>query len=198
MTAALDILPVTQMPADGPYGPAGTHGVTARLFDPPALATLAARRGGGIALAAAARVELGLDLADAPRLSRADGLSAIGTAPGRWLLLAGTEGDLAARLAPLAPHAAITEQTDAYVGVEIDGPHARDLLAKGVSLDLDPAAFPPGAAATTNVAHVNVSFWREPGEDRFVFLVARSYRVAFARFLVASGAEYGLELVHRG
>ncbi|GLK85115.1 sarcosine oxidase subunit gamma [Ancylobacter defluvii] len=198
MTSALDALPVTQMPPDGHYGPAGKHGVTARIFDPPALATLAARHGAGAALSAAARVELGLDLADAPRLSRANGLTAIGTGPGRWFLLAEAPEDLPAHLAALAPHAAITEQTDAMVGFELSGPHVRDLLAKGVTVDLDPSVFPPGAAATSNVAHINTSFWREPGDERFVFLAGRSYAVAFARFLVASGAAFGLELVHRG
>ncbi|MCB4769161.1 sarcosine oxidase subunit gamma [Ancylobacter sp. Lp-2] len=198
MTSALNTFPVTQMPADGRYGPAGTQGVSVRVFDPPALALLAARRGGASALTVAAHATLGLALADTPRLTRANGLATIGAGPGRWLVLAEAPEDLAARLAPLAAHAAITEQTDGYVGFELSGARTRDLLAKGVTVDLDPAAFPPGAAATTNVAHINVTFWREPGDERFGFLVARSYRVAFARFLIASGAEYGIAFAHRG
>lgn len=198
MTAALDTLPVTQLPPAGSYGPDGRQGVTALLFDPPALASLAARRGAGAALIATAREALGLDLIDAPRVSRAGGLSAIGTGPGRWLVLSETVEDLPARLAPLAAHAAITGQSDAYVGVALAGPHVHDLLAKGVALDLDPAAFPPGAAATTTLAHLNATFWRDPAEERFTFLVARSSHVAFVRFVVAAGAEFGLQLAHRG
>lgn len=197
MTSALDNLTVTALPPDGQYGPAGMHGVTARHFDTAGAATLVARRGAGAALADAARVGFGLDLADGPRRSRAGTLCAIGTGPGRWLVLSEEPAELPARLAPLAAHGAMTEQGDAYVAFEVSGPRVGDLLAKGVMIDLDPSVFPPGTAATTNVAHINVTFWREEA-NRYVFLVGRSNRVTFARFLIASGAEYGLDFARRG
>lgn len=191
---ALDALPVTVMPPVGHYGPPGRTGVRAGLFDPPGLVTLAARRGGAEALAGAIREGFGLVLEDAPRLSRGRGLSAIGTAPGRWLVLAEEDGDLTERLAPLAAHATLTEQGDAFVGVTLEGPRVGDLLARGVTIDLDASVFPPGSAATTTIAHLNVVLWRE-AEERYVMLAGRSLGVGLVRFLIGAGASFGLEIV---
>ncbi|QIB34929.1 sarcosine oxidase subunit gamma [Ancylobacter pratisalsi] len=194
---ALDTIPVTMMPPAGHYGPAQDTGVSALMFDPPGLVTLAARRGKGEALAEAMREGFGLTLEDGPRLSRGDNLSAIGLAPGRWLILASEAGDLHARLAPLAAHAAITEQGDAFVGFALEGPRVGDLLARGVTLDLDASVFPPGTAATTNVAHLNVTLWRE-ATNRYVMLAGRSHGVSVARFLIGAGAAFGLSFATRG
>jgi len=190
MTSALDGIPVTVMPGAGHYGPKGMDGVRLRLFDMGGIATLAARRGAAAALAEAAKASLGIDLPEGSGTATANGITAIGTAPGHWLLVA-REGDLVERLAPLGPHATTTGQTDGYAAFEVSGARVRDLLAKGVTVDLDPSVFPVGAGATTNVAHLNVTFWRE-GEETYVFLVGRSFAVALARFFLSSGAEYGL------
>lgn len=194
MSAVLDHIPVTAWAPPGHYGRPGTPGVTARIADPEGAVLVAARRGQGAALMARAQAGFGLALVDAPQAIAAGDLTALGTGPGRWLVLSETAGDLLARLHPLAECGALTAQTDASVQIDLAGPDVRNLLAKGVTVDLDPAVFVPGAVATTNVAHINVTLWRDLAGERFHLLVGRSYAAGILRFLVASGAEYGLEL----
>nr|WP_281417861.1 sarcosine oxidase subunit gamma family protein [Ancylobacter dichloromethanicus] len=93
----------------------------------------------------------------------------------------------------LGAEAAITEQGDAYVAFDLAGDKVPELLAKGALIDLDPRVFRPGDAATTVLAHVGVTLWRA-SETSWRVLVARSLEASFTRFLIASGAEFGLRL----
>lgn len=193
-----NISPARLLP-EGLYGVEGTAGVAAREVGGLAAATLVARAGKTAALVSACTAA-GLPLVDAPRMGMGAGLEAIGTAPGRWLVLAeGTGGRaLRHRLEAIGPGlAAVTDQSDANLILDIQGPRARDALMKGVTLDLDPAAFAPGDVATTIVAHVGVTFWRREGET-FRFVVGNSYAPAFLRFMAASAAEYGFALAATG
>jgi len=197
MTSALETGSVTRMPPFGQYGPTGDPSIRLQISDPPALVTLVARRGMKAEVRAAMQESFRLDLADVPRLSRGRDLSAIGLGPGRWMVMAETSQNLLEQLAPLAPHAALTEQSDAYIAFMLSGPRVQDVLAKGVTVDLDASVFPPGAAATTNIAHLNVTFWREAA-DCYVLLTGRSHAIGLARFLIASGAEFGLVFAAQG
>jgi heterotetrameric sarcosine oxidase gamma subunit len=63
-------------------------------------------------------------------------------------------------------------------------------------IDLHPAAFPPGAAAMTSIAHIGVHLWRldAHANDRdavFDILIARSMAASFWSWATASAAEYG-------
>jgi sarcosine oxidase subunit gamma len=82
--------------------------------------------------------------------------------------LMGVEPDAA-----LADHAALTDQSDAWTHLVLDGPAARDVLARWVPVDLSPAACPPGAARRTLVGHMSALILH-PGGDRFEILVFRS------------------------
>ncbi len=86
---------------------------------------------------------------------------------GLWLL----EGiDARARLAGLA---AVTDQSDAWCGLALDGPGATDTLARLVPLDLAPAACPEGTAARSLLRHVPLLLVRTA--TGFDLLVPRSY-----------------------
>lgn len=192
------LAPTRLVPA-GHYGPAGETGVVARAVEGLAAATLVARRGATSRLAEA-MAAAGLTLADAPRMSAGAGLEAIGTGPGRWLVLAAGPGgaELGARLSGMAAGlAAITDQSDANLVFDISGPKVREALAKGVALDLHPSAFATGDAATTLVSHVGVTLWQREA-DTFRFAVARSFAPAFLRWLTAAAAEYGFALAGTG
>jgi sarcosine oxidase subunit gamma len=89
---------------------------------------------------------------------------------GLWFL----RGPAAARLAAaLAEPAAVTDQSDAWSGLALSGPSAAAVLARLVPIDLDPAAFPPGAVARTRLRDVACLFLRT--EDRFEILAPRSF-----------------------
>lgn len=199
MSDLLHHLAPTRLVPDGHYGPHDTTGVTASVVENLAAATLVARRGGTGALMTAAGAA-GLPLADAPRVSSGAGLDAVGVGPGRWLVLAPGLGgaSLRARLTGFCTGlAAVTDQSDANLVLDVSGPRVRDALAKGVALDLDPSVFKAGDAATTSVSHVGVTFWlRADGAYRFA--AGRSFAPAFLRWLTASAAEYGFALSGTG
>ena len=85
-----------------------------------------------------------------------DDLSVLWLGPDEWLVV--TPPDRPA--APLEAlreelrefHAAVTDVSAGQTTIRLRGDHARELLAKGCSLDLHPRAFGPGRCAQTNVA----------------------------------------------
>ena len=49
---------------------------------------------------------------------------------------------------------AVIDHTHGVVGIRVAGSKARDVLAKGCAVDLDPALFPVGACAATQMEHM--------------------------------------------
>lgn len=84
------------------------------------------------------------------------------------VLLAGPEPD-----GRLADHAALTDQSDAWAAVRLEGAGARDVLARLVPVDLRPKVFKRGHTARTQVMHMMGSVTRL-GEDIYLILVFRS------------------------
>lgn len=58
--------------------------------------------------------------------------------------------------------------------IAVIGPRARDMLASGCPLDLDPEAFPVGMCARTVFAKAEVVLWRR-GAEEYHLEVARSF-----------------------
>jgi sarcosine oxidase subunit gamma len=97
------------------------------------------------------------------------------------------EPDAPDLMAALAPHAAVTDQTDAWAALTLTGPHARAVLARLIPLDLDPAAFPPGRVARTQLRHMMCALLATEGGFRL--LVMRSFaRTAVHDFETAMAA----------
>lgn len=187
-----------RVPPAGAYGAAGEPGVGVSTAEEPFIALAVARQGHAASVVERLHRALGAELADRPHAAIEGGTTVVGTAPGRFLVLSRSEPDLAGTLrAVLGTEAAVTEQGDGYVTFDLSGPRVPDLLAKGALVDLDPLVFRVGDAATTVIAHIGVTLWRT-GETSYRLLVARSLEAAFTRFLIASGAEYGLRLENQG
>lgn len=160
------------------------------------LASVQARAGQAANAAAAIRQSFGVCLPDAPRIVAGNDMSFVWSGPDHWLALSrpaatGIEARLAASLQGLA---AVCDQSDSRIMLEVRGAKLREVLAKGVSLDLHPRAFSMGAAALTSVSHVSLQFWQTEDAPAFRLLVARSYFQSFWRWLAASAAEYGVEV----
>jgi sarcosine oxidase subunit gamma len=114
--------------------------------------------------------------------------------PDEWLVVSGDEtpealtGRLRAALEGLP--AAVTDVSDARVVLRVSGPAARDLLAKGCSLDLHGRAFGPGACAQTLLARVPVLLHRPgPGDDLDVH-VPRSFAEHLRAWLADASLEF--------
>jgi sarcosine oxidase subunit gamma len=77
--------------------------------------------------------------------------------------------------------------------LRLRGAHARDVLAKGCSLDLHPAVFSPGAAAQTTVALAGVVLipMDDNGTDYRV-LVRSSFARHLADWLIDAAEEFGV------
>jgi sarcosine oxidase subunit gamma len=171
------------------YGAAGVlaHGITR------ASATLIAGRGQTAAVVQAAKTAFGVELCDLPRSAVSGAMEFIGVGPGRWLVLDDGDGDaLVAKLqSAIAPLASVVDQSGGLAIFDAAGEKLAATLPKFLSIDIDDAAFPVGAAATIAAAHINLTIWRT-GAENWRFAVGRSYAPAFLRMLAVAAAEFGL------
>ena len=78
--------------------------------------------------------------------------------------------------ATLGEHAALSDQSDAWAVVRLDGAGAADVLARLVPVDLRGGSFKRGHTARTQCAHMNASLTRV-GEGVFQIMVFRSMAV---------------------
>lgn len=121
--------------------------------------------------------------------------AAIWLGPDEWLLLApdGEAQAIEARLRaarPGDPLMSVVDISDAYAGLALRGPAARDVLAKGCPLDLHPRGFAPGACAQTLLAQANVLLRLVDGGPAFEIWVRNSFARYLCAWLVDAMAEF--------
>ena len=161
------------------------------------LATVACRKGQAAALSAAVRKAYGLDLPASSRVAEGAAVRFIGYGPGQWLAVSESlanealASELAAKLQGLA---SVSDQSGGRTVLRVSGNRARDVLAKGLPLDLDPRAFPLGSAATSAISHIGVQLWQADDTRSYDIAIFRSLSESFWRWLTASAAEFGYEV----
>jgi methylglutamate dehydrogenase subunit D len=124
-----------------------------------------------------------------------DSLNLIWAGPARWL--AGTSTQAAASLElllrkELSGLASVVNQTDGRSIFRISGPKAREVLARGIPIDIDPLVFGPGDTALTLAGHISVHFWQVDLSPAYEFAVPRSFAASFYEWLFAASAKYGV------
>jgi sarcosine oxidase subunit gamma len=161
------------------------------------IASLAARKGGAVVLAEAVQARFGLALPTAPRWVGDARLAFLWAGPEGWIAVAeGWPGALHQDLAGMAgEYGSVTAQGDGRVVLRLSGPRARDLLAKGVAIDLHPRVFTPGTTAITQFAHIGVQIRQLDETPRYELSAFRSYAGSLCHGLIAAGADYGVEVV---
>ena len=113
--------------------------------------------------------------------------------PEQWLALAERSNDrdlereLKSRVAGLA---SVVDQSDARAVVRVAGPRARDVLAKGVPIDLHPRAFQPGEVAITHANHIGIMLWQLDTYPTYEIALFRSLAHSFADWLDAAALEF--------
>ena len=143
---------------------------------------------------------LGLTPPLAPNTVEARGeLAVLWLGPTEWRVV-GPGRDHAAMLerlegALLARQAAVVDVSDFYTTLRLAGPAARDVLAKGVSVDLHPRAFRTGDVAVTTASHLAVHLWQVADDPVYRLLVVHTYFDSLWRWLASSAAEYGCEVL---
>ncbi len=184
--------------APGRYGrSAGAAGVSLQACRPRAFATLIARKGGLDATLAGIRDAFGIALPPACRRVQVDRIAFASSGPSHWLGMA--EGETGAsfekRLREAVGSAAsVTDQSDSRIVFRLAGAFARDVLAKGVPIDLHPKVFTAGACASTLLGYTGVQLWQLDEGPSYELAVARSYAEGAWRFLLDCGAEYGVDV----
>ena len=147
------------------------------------------------AFRAAAEAALGLTLPRTPNTSAAAGdRVALWLGPDEWLVVASTggeteiAGDLRQALSGQAT--AVTEVGEARTVISVSGPGARDVLAKGCTLDLHAREFEPGRCAQSTVGTVDVIVHQTDEIPTYELYVQRSFAERLWLWLEDAALEY--------
>lgn len=109
--------------------------------------------------------------------------------PDEWLVLGGDVEPLL-REALGTDHGSIVDVSADRTTVELSGPHAREVLEKGVAIDLHPRAFGPGQCAQTLLARAQVILRQVDDEPTYHVLVRGSFAPYLADWLVDATREF--------
>ncbi len=177
--------------------PGGPPGLVVRECAGERTASLVARRGQAERLADAALAAFGVSLPSTPRAVAGQGVTFLWAGPGQWLVetAAGDQEIEDVLGAAFGGLASICEQSDSRIVLEVAGPRVRDVLAKGLPIDLHPESFRSGDVALTAVAHIGVHLRQTADAPSYRLAVARSYFGSFWHWLASSAAEFGCEVV---
>src|SRR5262249_47215128 len=72
-------------------------------------------------------------------------------------------------------HAAVTDVSEARTTIAVAGPRAREILAKGTSIDLHPRVFGTGCCVQTGFAGANIILRQVDEVPSFEILVLNSF-----------------------
>jgi sarcosine oxidase subunit gamma len=185
------------------YGPGhlgrrdGAPGLVLQEFTQFTLASVIARKDQAAQATAAALQAFGTAPPATPAVTAGSEFDFVWSGPGHWLALGPPAAEpVEARLgAVFGTHASVFDQGGSRVLLELRGPRVRDVLAKGVSIDLHPRSFRTGDAAVTTASHLGVHLWQVADDPVYRLLVVRTYFDSLWRWLAASAAEYGCEVL---
>ena len=128
-----------------------------------------------------------------PETTANDKITVFWMGPDRWWIVSAppdtvSAGELRQSLAAFS--AAVFEVGDSFASVRLAGPRARDVLAKGCTIDLHPSAFGGGQIVQTNLAKAQVAMYQD-GENEFEIFVRRSFAEYLWTWLEDAALEYG-------
>jgi len=190
--------PLAGLAQPGRYGAATPEvGLMIEARNDLAIATMTARRGKERDIKSAIAAAYGIDLPDGPRVSRRAGVSFAGIGVQQWMAAAETPAStefvrhLRERVAGLA---SVANQSDGRVVLRLHGGRVREVLAKGVPVDLHPRSFRTGDIASTVIAYVGVQIEQLDDRPTFQLMAFRSLAGSLWSWLTKSAAEFGYEV----
>jgi heterotetrameric sarcosine oxidase gamma subunit len=181
----------------GHHGRAGTSGLVIEERTDIAFASVIAKRGKRFALINAVNTAFGVALPDGPRRATRGAVTFAGTGPDQWI--ASAEGSEAAGFATkvrarIGPFAAVADQSDSRLVLRLSGPRVRDVLAKGVPVDLHPDAFKPGDVASTVVGYIGTQIDMLDDSPAYQLTAPRSMAGSLWSWLTSAAAEFGYDV----
>lgn len=146
---------------------------------------------------------LGASLPTEPNTAvEGDGMGALWLGPDEWLLITPPKMEShlmeCLRKALAGIFSAVTDVSGGQTVISVQGPHARDVLTKGCSLDIHPRVFGSGHCAQTLLASVPVTIRQVDERPSFDLIVRRSFAEYLALWIEDAAQEYGMEVVDVG
>lgn len=188
-------------PAPGHYGPKGMQGVTLQEDLTRDLVQVTAWISQRDAVAVALEELVSVVPPSSCRKSATDGKTTLfQVGPGRYWVTAPRDTGLMEKLSAGfgSDLGAVTDLGHSRTTLRISGPAARDVLARGFAIDLDPSQFESGAFAQTVVHHIGVLVHRPSGDpDLFELMVLRTYALSFWEWLFDTAQSFGCTLEAR-
>ncbi|AXS42195.1 sarcosine oxidase subunit gamma family protein [Breoghania sp. L-A4] len=133
---------------------------------------------------------------EANTVAEAAGVTVYWLGPDEWLILTppGAEHALIATLreALSGVHCAVVDVSGNRALIRMSGAEAREILAKGCSLDLHPRSFKAGDCAQTLIARCGVILHQRDDAPSYDLLPRRSFSEYLWLWLVDASAEYGV------
>jgi len=135
---------------------------------------------GDAAFIAAVKAVTGVDLPVKPNTTATAGaFRVLWLGPAEWWIVTagGAEEKLVAdlRQAFAGQHAAVVDVSESRTVITISGTSARDVLARGCSLDLHPRVFGPGQCAQTGLTKANILLDQTDATPTFDIYVLKSF-----------------------
>jgi sarcosine oxidase subunit gamma len=119
--------------------------------------------------------------------------------PDEWLIVTPPERRAAIeehlRAALREVRSAVTDVSGGQTVIVVRGPAAREVLAKGCPLDLDPRVFGVGQCAQSHLAKAAILMRIVDTTPTFEIVVRQSYADYLRSWLNDSAAEYGIEVM---
>ncbi|HEY7595158.1 MAG TPA: sarcosine oxidase subunit gamma family protein [Actinophytocola sp.] len=130
---------------------------------------------------------LGLPVPAPNRVTTAGERAILWLGPDEYLVVA-PDGDGVAELTGESVESVVDVSANRTT-IELSGPHARDVLEKGMSIDLHPRAFGPGQCAQTLLARAQVILRQVDDRPTYHVLVRGSFAPYLADWLVDAARE---------
>jgi len=152
---------------------------------------------GDLVFSAAVKVATGADLPIAANtVSVADDLRILWLGPNEWWVVApdAKRAELIERLRQsfAGQHTAVCDVSESRTVITVTGPAARDVLARGISLDLHPRAFGPGQCAQTGMAKANVVLHQIDNAPSYEIYILKSFSDYLWRWIGLVAEDFGI------
>ena len=147
--------------------------------------------------AASIRSVLGFNVPAVPNtFASQEVYTAVWLGPNEWLIITQSKEESALierlRRSLTGIHSSVTDVSGGQTVLRLSGPHVRDVLAKGCTLDLHSRSFGPGQCAQTNIAHAAVTLLQIDDSPTYEVVVRRSFAGYLALWIEDAATECGL------
>ncbi len=152
---------------------------------------------GDLVFSTAVKVATAADLPSAPNtVSSADDLRILWLGPNEWWVVVpdAKRAELLERLRQsfAGQHTAVIDVSESRTVITLGGPAAREVLARGISLDLHPRAFGPGQCAQTGMSKANVVLHQIDNEPSYEIYILKSFSDYLWRWIGLVAEDFGM------